>query len=48
MAAIAAEDEKAGPYRLCTCGSGEKFRFCHGVKAPAPDFTAPAPGQRPS
>jgi uncharacterized protein len=34
MALIAAEDEKQGPYRPCSCGSGEKFRFCHGSKAP--------------
>jgi uncharacterized protein len=35
MAWIAAEDAKGGPYRACPCGSGRKFRFCHGDKAPA-------------
>jgi len=30
MALIAAEDEKLGPYQPCPCGSGKKFRFCHG------------------
>ena len=29
-ALIAAEDVKGGPYRPCPCGSGRKFRFCHG------------------
>lgn len=32
MAWVAADDEKQGPYRPCPCGSGEKFRFCHGKK----------------
>jgi uncharacterized protein len=30
MAWVAAEDERLGPYRPCPCGSGAKFRFCHG------------------
>ncbi len=30
MAWVAAEDEKHGPYQPCPCGSGKKFRFCHG------------------
>jgi uncharacterized protein len=30
MAATAAEDERRGPYQPCPCGSGRKFRFCHG------------------
>jgi uncharacterized protein len=34
MARISKEDEKAGPYRPCPCGSGKKFRFCHGDRAP--------------
>ena len=33
MASIAAEDAKRGPYQPCPCGSGEKFRFCHGNRA---------------
>ena len=32
MAWIAAEDEKHGPYQPCPCGSGKKFRFCHGKR----------------
>jgi len=35
MAAVAAEDQKRGPYQPCSCGSGQKFRFCHGHAAPA-------------
>ena len=30
MAWTAAEDERRGPYAPCPCGSGQKFRFCHG------------------
>jgi len=30
MAWTAAEDRKRGPYRPCPCGSGRKFKFCHG------------------
>ena len=33
MALVAAEDDKQGPYRPCPCGSGKKFRFCHGSKS---------------
>ena len=32
MAWVAAEDEKHGPYQPCPCGSGKKFRFCHGKR----------------
>jgi radical SAM protein with 4Fe4S-binding SPASM domain len=39
MAWIAAEDAKRGPYRACPCGSGRKFRFCHGDKAPGSTFS---------
>ena len=46
MALIAAEDAKRGPYRPCPCGSGEKFRFCHGNRAAAKDWSAPAPNRR--
>ena len=46
MGLIAAEDKKRGPYRPCPCGSGRKFRFCHGDRAPKSPFsgvdTAPA------
>lgn len=30
MAQTRAADQRAGPYRPCPCGSGRKFRFCHG------------------
>jgi len=32
MAWVAAGDEKRGVYQPCPCGSGKKFRFCHGKK----------------
>jgi uncharacterized protein len=38
MAVIAAEDKRRGPYQPCPCGSGRKFRFCHGDNAPASPF----------
>jgi uncharacterized protein len=38
MALTAAEDAKGGPYRLCPCGSGKKFRFCHGDRDPDSPF----------
>ncbi len=31
MASIKADDRKRGPYAPCPCGSGRKFRFCHGA-----------------
>lgn len=34
MSTVRADDERRGPYAPCTCGSGEKFRFCHGPKGP--------------
>ena len=34
MHSITAADKKRGPYAPCPCGSGKKFRFCHGDKAP--------------
>jgi len=39
MALIVAEDVKRGPYKPCPCGSGRKFRFCHGDRAPASPFS---------
>jgi len=39
MALTAAEDAKGGPYAPCPCGSGKKFRFCHGDRAPQSPFT---------
>ncbi len=43
MALTAAEDKKGGPYRLCPCGGGRKFRFCHGDDAPSSTFTGVSP-----
>jgi len=40
MASFAAEDAKRGAYQPCPCGSGKKFRFCHGDKAPSSPFSA--------
>ncbi len=34
MAMIAKQDEAQGVYQPCACGSGKKFRFCHGNKSP--------------
>jgi len=34
MAITAADDAKRGPYAPCPCGSGQKFRFCHGNSKP--------------
>ena len=39
MAFTAAEDAKRGPYQPCPCGSGKKFRFCHGDKTPKSPFS---------
>jgi len=39
MALIAAEDKRRGPYQPCPCGSGRKFRFCHGDPAPSSPFS---------
>jgi uncharacterized protein len=42
MPLIAAEDAKRGPYQPCPCGSGEKFRFCHGNSVPSSPFSGVA------
>jgi uncharacterized protein len=42
MALIAVDDEKRGPYQPCPCGSGKKFRFCHGNSSPASPFSGVA------
>jgi len=39
MTLIAAEDAKRGPYQPCACGSGLKFRFCHGNSQPRSPFS---------
>jgi uncharacterized protein len=43
MALVADEDEKRGVYEPCPCGSGSKFRFCHGAKAPRSQFSRLSP-----
>ncbi len=43
MARSRADDAKRGPYRPCPCGSGEKFRFCHGKRAAPKAWSAAAP-----
>jgi uncharacterized protein len=45
MSWIAAEDARGGPYRLCPCGSGKKFRFCHGNRAPQSLFSGVSPAK---
>jgi len=44
MALIDAEDDRRGPYQPCACGSGQKFRFCHGSNAPTSPFEETDPG----
>lgn len=39
MATIASVDARRDPYQPCPCGSGKKFCFCHGPKAPASPFS---------
>jgi uncharacterized protein len=39
MAVYARDDAARGPYSPCTCGSGAKFRFCHGPKPPPSPFS---------
>jgi serine-type anaerobic sulfatase-maturating enzyme len=39
MPLLAAVDAKRGPYAPCPCGSGQKFRFCHGNRAPNSPFS---------
>jgi uncharacterized protein len=39
MALIAAEDDKRGRSQPCACGSGRKFRSCHGNNTPISPFS---------
>lgn len=41
----AAEDQRRDPYQPCPCGSGKKFRFCHGDRHPRSPFTGPGPAR---
>jgi uncharacterized protein len=44
MAMTAIEDKRRGPYAPCPCGSGSKFKFCHGNNASRRPF-GPASGE---
>ncbi len=46
MAITAAEDKRRGPYAACPCGSGRKFRFCHGNNAPQTPFSGVSPQEQ--
>jgi uncharacterized protein len=46
MASIAEQDARQGPYRPCPCGSGTKFRFCHGDRSPTSQFSGVAQSTR--
>jgi len=39
MSLLAAIDARRGPYAPCPCGSGQKFRFCHGNREPLSPFS---------
>jgi len=43
MELTAAEDLKRGPYIPCPCGSGQRFRFCHGDRGPQSPFSGVSP-----
>ena len=43
MDSVAALDAQRGPYQPCPCGSGQKFRFCHGNKSPSTPFSGVNP-----
>jgi uncharacterized protein len=45
MALTAAEDARRGPYEPCPCGSGQKFRFCHGNRSPHSPFSGVSPAK---
>jgi uncharacterized protein len=47
MTSIAALDAKRDPYQPCPCGSGRKFRFCHGDPNPTSSFSRLAPAATP-
>jgi uncharacterized protein len=42
MTWVAENDARGGAYRPCSCGSGRKFRFCHGDRSPVSAFTGVA------
>jgi uncharacterized protein len=42
MTALTAEDARRDVYAPCPCGSGRKFRFCHGAREAPPIATTAA------
>jgi uncharacterized protein len=47
MDLIAAQDDKRGRNGPCACGSGRKFRTCHGNNAPISPFSGVSPATDP-
>ena len=43
MSSIAALDARRDAYQPCPCGSGSKFRFCHGDRDPKTPFSGVDP-----
>lgn len=43
MTSIAALDARRDGYKPCPCGSGKKFRFCHGERDPQTPFSGVTP-----
>jgi len=43
MTSIAALDARRDAYQPCPCGSGKKFRFCHGERDPKTPFSGVTP-----
>ena len=43
MTSIAALDARRNAYQPCPCGSGKKFRFCHGEQDPQTPFSGVTP-----
>ena len=43
MSSIAALDARRDAYQPCPCGSGSKFRFCHGDRDPKTPFSGVEP-----
>ena len=43
MTSIAALDARRDGYKPCPCGSGKKFRFCHGDPIPQTPFSGITP-----
>lgn len=43
MTSIAALDARRDAYQPCPCGSGKKFRFCHGEQDPQTPFSGVTP-----